>query len=301
MVVLAVNYLFQFLMLYWIYDFVVQPSVHSVQHVYSTFHARFFNSDGQFLRDVWEDAESDWDIWFKKRLCHMAFSKFLFLWLVLMLWVMVMVIEFRKNAKLLLDVFKVPACPNSHPELMIKAAGGDDEDDEDKLMVVGLTPFVRIVVFIIILIPKFVIGVALMMLGMSWLSAAESFSDLILNSLALQFVINIDECIFEALLPEAYRDDMQKVVLHLPRKKLTLREQVQEDWVQWKTSTFYFLFFSVFSFVYLKHLQFLPVIGILPYFRHDIAEACEPFLETHKTRICFGGYQSEDCFPYGGE
>jgi len=302
--VLIVNYVFQFLMLWWIADFVVQPSVHSVQHVYAEFHGRFFTADGEFMRDTWDGATSDWDVHYKKQLCHMVFSKFYFLWLVLMLWVMIMVIEFRNNTKLLVDVFKVPACPNSHPELMIRTTGGgfeETEADDDKLLVVGLTPFVRILVFLIILIPKFIIGACLMMLGMCWLSATESFSELILNSLALEFVIGIDDHLFEALLPEAYREDMKKVVLHIPRKTLTMQEQIHEDWVQWKTSTFYFLFFSVFSYCYLTHLQFLPVLGILPYFRHDIAEACEPFLEERKTRLCYGGFQSQECFLYGND
>jgi len=300
--VLIVNYFFQFLMLWWISDYVVQPSIHSVQHVYSTFHSRFFTIDGQFMRDTWDAAMSDWDVEYKKQLCHMVFSKFYFLWLVLMLWVMIMVIEFRKNAKLLLDVFRVPTCPGSHPELMIKGTGGGFEEsdaDDDKILIVGLTPKLRICVFCVILIPKFVIGVCLMVLGMSWLSATESFSELILNSLALQFVINIDESIFEALLPEAYREDMKKVVIQIPRRRGNLEERIREDWAQWKTSTFYFFFFSVFTFVYIKHLQSIPILGVLPYFRHDISDACEPFLEANKQRLCFGGFSTQECFPYG--
>lgn len=313
MAVLVVNYIFQFLMLIWISDFVVQPAVHSVQFIYSKFHERFFTVDGEFLQDAWDDATSPYDLLYKKELCHMVYSKFFFLWLILMLWVLIMVIEIRKIAKLLLDVFRVPACPSSHPELMVRAVRygntngstgsqmGDEDDDEedDKHVIVGLTPFVRIFIFCAILVPKSVIGIWLMLLGMSWLSASESFSELILNALALQFVITIDDHLFEALLPETYRESMTKVVLHIPQRALSIEEQVAEDWAAWRTSTIYFIFFSSFSFIYLANLQFLPVLGVLPYFRHDMQEACEPFLQSHKSRLCFSGLDPQACFPYG--
>merc|ERR1712217_96665 len=105
---------------------------------------------------------------------------------------------------------------------MILGSGGRNEENEydsDKLLIVGLTPFVRILVFVFILIPKFFIGFVLMMIGMTWLSATESFSELMLNSLALEFVIRIDDHLFKALLPDRYREDMLKVMLRIPRFK----------------------------------------------------------------------------------
>lgn len=303
MTLLVVNYIFQFMTLYYINDFVVQPSVHSVQFIYSKFHEKFFTVDGQFMQDAWDDATSDYDLIFKKELCHMVFSKFFFLWLVLMLWVLIMIIEFRKNAKLLIDVFRMPSCPSSHPELMVRAVGrgldAEEVSDEDKLFIVGLTPFVRLFVFGVILVPKFVIALWLTILGMGWLSATESFSNLILNALALQFVISIDDHLFEALLPETYREEMRRVVLHIPKRSLSEKEQIREDWAEWRTSTVYFVFFAVFAFLYVRGFQCLPVLGVLPYFRNDMTEACEPYLAAGKQRLCHSGFD-EGCFPYGG-
>merc|ERR1719401_2880047 len=214
---------------------------------------------------------------------------------------MIMVIEFRSNATLLINIFKVPACPNKHPELMIQGSGGNEENeyDSDKLLIVGLTPFVRILVFVFILIPKFFIGFFLMMLGMTWLSATESFSELMLNSLALEFVIRIDDHLFKALLPETYRQDMQKAMLNIPKFRKTLQEEISSETEQWRTSTFYFVFFMSFTFLYLKYLQRLPIMGVLPFFRNDIHHACEPFLQSHKSRLCSTTDSEGECFPYG--
>lgn len=299
MAVLIINYIFQFMMLYWVSDFVVQPAVHKAQYIYATYHGRFFSMDGDFEHHVWDDADAEWDILYKKELCHMVFSKFYFLWVILMLWLIIMVIEFRSNAKLLLDVFKVPSCPGTHPELMLRNIGGGLEDEDAKLLVVGLTPGVRIFIVVVILIPKFIIGFWLTIMGMCWLTVTDSFSDLILNSLALEFVICIDDHLFEALLPESYRDDMKNVVLHIPEKQLNEEEKVREDWLDWRSSSLYFIFFVGFSFTYLKYLQILPLVGVLPFFRHDLADACEPFLAEHKKRFCLGGLHAQACFPYG--
>lgn len=302
MAVLLVNYLFQFLMLFWIFDFVVQPSVHSVQKVYQQFHAEFFTDDGQFVVERWDERQTKRDLRYKDQLCHMVFSNFTFLAFVLMLWVMIMVIETRKNMKLMMDLFRVPTCPNSHPELMIKSSGGgfdDTEADDDSILIVGLTPFVRTVVILVIVLPKFIIGFSLTMMGMIWLSATESFSELILNSLALEFVISIDDHLFLALLPESYIKDMAKVKMQIPNNSHSLEEEVALDWQFWKTSTSFFIWIPTFVFTYIKCLQFLPMLGVLPYFKNDIAEACSPYLHVHKQRICQSGFVS-GCFQYGG-
>jgi hypothetical protein len=281
LLVLLVNYVFQFMMLMWINDFVVQPSVHSVQDVYMQYHGLYFTEDGIFLQDVWDQANTEHDIRYKKDLCHMVFSQFYFLWFVLMMWTMIMVIEFRSNATLLTNIFKVPACPNNHPELMIQGSGGgfeESEYDDDKLLIVGLTPFVRILVFLFILIPKFFIGFFLMMLGMTWLSATESFSELMLNSLALEFVIRIDDHLFKALLPETYRQDMQKAMLNIPKFRKTRQQEIRADYEHWRTSTFYFVFFIVFTFLYLKYMQHLPIWGFCP--------SSGMISTTHASRSC---------------
>lgn len=304
LVVLGVNYVFQFLMLFWIFDFVVQPSVHSVQKYYARYHGEFFSDEGDFQRDTWDDTNGYWDQKFKKHLCHMVFPKFTFLSFVLMLWVMHMVIEFRRSAELLADLCKLPPCPNSHPELMIEGTGGgfdETEADDDTLYVMALTPCVRCTVICLIIVPKFIIGSALTALGLIWLSATVSFSELILNSLALEFVINIDDNLYKALLPHKYRLDIQNVKMKVPHPHQTLEEQTEDDWRSWKTSTFFMLFIPCLVYSYLKYFQYLPVIGVIPDFMEDISTACEPFLIAHKTRLCASGLSSEECFEYGNQ
>lgn len=304
--VLLVNYLFQFLMLWWIFDFVVQPSVHGVQDTYARYHGEFFSKEGEFDRGRWDGRTDKGDEAFKHHLCRMAFPKYTFLCFILMLWVMIMVIEFRKNVSLLLSIYSLPVCPRSHPERMITGSGGghdETEADDDKICIEGLTPGIRTTIYLIILLPKFLIGILLCTLGLIWLSATESFPDLILNSLALEFVINVDDHLFLALLPLSYRKNLGadgKVFMKIPVKPMDIQGMVAEDWAHWKSSTFFLIFIPVLCFGYLSYLQVLPVFGVLPDFAYDIGHACEAFLEHHKQRVCENGFGKDDCFQFGG-
>lgn len=306
LMILFVNYVFQFFLLYAITEHVVQPSVHRVQAVYQQFHAKYFSEDGDFLVEHWDaDVADIGDLRYKHRLCQMVFSNILFLSVILMLWVMIMVIEARKNLQLLVDLNRLPTSRDSRTSVVsITSKGsGDGNDDEaeaeDKISIVSLTPCVRVLTILLIILPKFLINFGLTVIGMIWLSATESFSDVILNSLSLQFVVGINDHLFESCMPETYMEEIEKVVLSIPRKKLTLDEEVEQDWKSWKRSTFFFIFIPVFVFTYLKCLQFLPFIGILPYFKEDMNQACSSYLSEHTMRLCEDGF-SHECFLYGG-
>jgi len=303
MLVLLVNYMFQFLMLYWIFTYIVQPAVADVQRVYDQYHGEFFSVEGEFMHEVWNGKTTFDDARYKQDLCHVVFSRFTFLWFVLILWMTQMVIELRTNMALTADLFHIPHCPNDKAEGMIQGTGGglDETDaDDDELHVVSLTPIVRWTIVFSVVIPKLLIGFALTVMGMMWLSSTQSFSDLILNSLALEFVVRIDDNLYSALIPEHFKEDMGRVKLVYEKKQKTLEEEIHDDWVEWRTATIWLVVIPSFVFVYLKMAQGMPILGVLPYFQNDIAEACAPYLEREKMRICENGFGSERCFAFGG-
>lgn len=303
MLVLLVNYMFQFLMLFWIFTYIVQPAVADVQRVYDQYHAEFFSVEGEFMHEVWNGRTTFDDARYKRNLCHVVFSRFTFLWFVLILWMTQMVIELRNNMTLTADLFHIAHCPNDKAEGMIQGTGGglDETDaDDDELHVVSLTPIVRWTIVFSIVIPKLLIGFSLTVMGMMWLSSTQSFSDLILNSLALEFVVRIDDNLYSALIPEHFKTDMGRVKLVYEKKQKTLTEEIHDDWVEWRTATIWLVVIPSFVFVYLKLAQGMPILGVLPYFQNDIAEACAPYLEREKMRICPDGFGSERCFAFGG-
>merc|ERR1712113_1337589 len=57
-------------------------------------------------------------------------------------------------------------------------------------------------VLVFVLLPKLVIGCLLWWLGARWLAATPDFQDLVLNAIALEFVTDLDELMYEVALPK---------------------------------------------------------------------------------------------------
>merc|ERR1719311_236936 len=85
----------------------------------------------------------------------------------------------------------------------------NEGDEEDKL--VALNCMTRFFIWMLMLLPKLIIIAALFMEGCIWLAATESFADLILNSLALTFVLDIDSVIFTCFLPERMAKNLARM------------------------------------------------------------------------------------------
>ena len=60
-----------------------------------------------------------------------------------------------------------------------------------------ITTPIRWALYLILLLPKMAISMTLLTIRTVWLAATDSFADLILNAIALEFVSAIDELLFE--------------------------------------------------------------------------------------------------------
>merc|ERR1719161_349779 len=92
---------------------------------------------------------------------------------------------------------------------------------DDHNVVVKLTYLVRTLLDLVLIIPKVLIVICLTVVGTVWLAATGSFADLILNAIALEFVIVIDEVLFNSILPESLKEDIASTKLIRPRPVMT--------------------------------------------------------------------------------
>ncbi|CAE7886551.1 unnamed protein product [Symbiodinium necroappetens] len=136
---------------------------------------RVFDSDGNFLREEWEDYDG------KEDLCQIGMSSPLFYFTVVFLWVLLIVRELRTTERLARDIWSMPSCRTS-------AAMTGEDSDHHVVQVVALTPCVRTLIYFMVILPKLVICCTLMYLGCQWLTATNSFADLVMNSIAMEFV-----------------------------------------------------------------------------------------------------------------
>lgn len=288
---LAANYILQFSLLYWIYRFVALPAKHTVQELYREFHAEVFN-DGAVDEDLW----SHWGAAKHDEVCSVAFVSFDFMYALLIIWWVNMVIELRKTERLMRKFKSIKKCDLAK-DMVLK-------DEEDTILVVQLTSRVQALLWATLLIPKFVIAIALTIVGTVWLAATDSYSDLILNALALQFVVQVDELLFKGLLPESIRSDIASTKLVIPKKETSddvfVAAKDDEDQVLsgFRRSTIYTASLILVVFAFMTVGQDIPYLGVFPGNKvEDIKNACPTWYQRNAVAICRFG---KECFPVIG-
>merc|ERR1719284_459601 len=84
-----------------------------------------------------------------------------------------------------------------------------DGDGVAEKVVNGLTWAVKGTILVLVLLPRFVITCALLWLGCRWLAATNDFSDLVLNAVALEFLLMLKDLLYYVLVPDRNKRDLQ--------------------------------------------------------------------------------------------
>lgn len=280
MTALLANYSLQFAMLWWSNNMVIDPLKRGIRDVYKQFRKQCYKH-GAFSWSAWADFLQ------KEELCNIALSKTDFLAAILWIWTLTMFEELNKiihQTKVLLSIRLT-----SNPHKMV-----DKDGDLGILKIKRITPCLRAALIGILIVPKVVILVCLTMAGFVWLTATDLFADLILNAVALVFVIHIDEQIYLAMLPNSVKAQMAGTVLWSPRPAETTPEELEEE-VRTELTRCLIIMVSSITIValYLGPGQwFFP---ILPGFNGDIDILCKE-RRAIRTPICT---EDRDCFPLG--
>jgi len=286
---MCVNLGLQFVILYYVNKFIVGQAVHETQTNYARYHREVFARNGTFMQEIWEN----WDGPLLK-LCNMAVSKITFTFAIVFLWTGRMLGELRTILDLHHDVHHIKDLPaNKAPSDMVFEVMDDSTQKVEEYHLVFLNCKARMCIYVLVIIPKFLIAIILTWIGCRWLAATESFSDLILNALALEFVINIDEFMFSYFSPAAMRERLGalKIIHYLDPK-----HHPDDDYEiirAYITSLMYMMVAAVWSWVYLQKFQ-----QVLPSFQHDIHQHCDDWFDRRYEPLCRFGQQN--CFPYGG-
>jgi hypothetical protein len=225
--VLFANYFLQFGMLHFIKTFVVDPQK-EVQAA----------SGVESLLDVLVRS-------------HPAF-----LGVVLVLWTLTILIELRKVEGFISALNSLKTAASLHDMIF----PDHDSDGNETWEIKGLTKPVYWSIMIVITVPKVSIVIWLFLMGFDWLSSTVSPQNLILNALALAFVVNIDEQLFEALIPTCLKDKMQHVTLCEMKKMYATEEEehesiIQAEWASFRRSILYFFLPILVSLGYIYYMQ----------------------------------------------
>lgn len=282
-IVFAINMAIQTVLLWYIWRLLTIPGMLQAQNLYRSFHEKGFSS-GELDIDRFNAMRE------KPNLCGMALSQGLFVRVILFLWVSTNVEELRDNANKSKGTWFLPSLPEGlDTRLMVRDLPHLAEADND-FCVVCLNWKGKVGLFVLVFIPKFIIALLLTFTGCLWLMASENIGDLILNSLALAFVVKVDELIGRVFFPQKLQDHISNLALVLPCEA---DEKDADARMEKRTTEFFEAGMVLFTTIALVEIifRFQPVI---PNYAGDVGDACISFIDT-QVPWCLPG--QKECFP----
>merc|ERR1712190_387168 len=76
-----------------------------------------------------------------------------------------------------------------------------EEQEANTVVLRGLTMPFKAMLFFTIFLPRILIDLVLLWLGCRWLAATASFSDVLLNAIALEFILLLKDLVYNAVVP----------------------------------------------------------------------------------------------------
>jgi len=285
---MAANLVLQFMLLNYIGSYVVEPAVRHVQTLYQDFHTEVFDADGHILADAWGDYAA------KDRVCQITMADRWFYYIILFLWALRILDELRKIHRSLDDIWYCKSCASG--EDMLEFTEDKSGDGAGVCLITHLTGFMRWMLVLLVILPRTFIALRLLVLGCRWLSASASFADMVLNALALVFVTDIDELLYNSILPAALKKQIADTNFFFVEEPQTKQHVDSKEWVHFRRTLCWLLATFLFLFVYGEYVQ-----SVLPNDLNDLRLHCMEFVTSSQTPICTAlswGGKSEECYPY---
>eukprot|EP00929_Paragymnodinium_shiwhaense_P055232 TRINITY_DN27689_c0_g2_i1.p1 TRINITY_DN27689_c0_g2~~TRINITY_DN27689_c0_g2_i1.p1 ORF type:complete len:395 (-),score=60.18 TRINITY_DN27689_c0_g2_i1:128-1312(-) len=263
--------------------FVSAKAVHDIRDAYDIFEKEMywehtFSANGKHrgkgkMKDVsvfynmTQDDQSD--------VCRIPLSQPTFFFAVLFIWSLTCLTEVKKSHRL----FEILVWQVSTIDSMAGALQ-KDENDPEHYVIFGITKGVKAVIVLLVIVPRLFITCFLLWLGCRWLLATNNFCDLILNAVALEFILVLKELIYTALLPARSKVDLSRTSIHTERKEST-------DLSHFLGS----LVWGVVAATWVVSYMGIPghwsgLQQVLPGYNWDIRDVCEPWVNW---RYCVNG------------
>ena len=177
-----------------------------------------------------------------------------FMFATLTLWWITMLNEFRKNEQLLGTLSQVRRTDN----IAEMVAVGED----GMVRFRRLTSPVRWTLYMVLVVPKISICIGLLLIGTVWLTATDSYGDLILNAIALESVIQVDELLFSAMLPSFICERIEESKFVMPAQgEQSVMQKRQTFYNGYRRSFIYYFGVCTMVCVFLTYGKQLPFLG----------------------------------------
>jgi len=231
LLLLALCLAIQVLLLVYVKRFVSARAVHDVRVTYDAFEDAMYHGntwvaterpeerrgDGgphgpHFDLSVFESLDRDLQV----ACCNISLSQPVFFFAILFVWTLTCVAEIRKCKDLLESlILQTETC-----EDMSRCLVDTDDGDIDgmrRFVIARLTRSMKVTLTLTVLVPRFSITCYLLWVGCRWLLGTTDFSELIMNSVALEFILRLKDVIYLAIVPRRNMIDLENTEIRPTR------------------------------------------------------------------------------------
>lgn len=205
----------------------------------------------------------------KKEVCHVPFSQPAFFMVVLFIWALTCTAEFRRGTDMFRSLIMVTPTVATLEETL-RPAVLDDPTKVNKKVVVGLTWRMKVFITWMIVLPRLGLTTVLLWLGSRWLAATNNFGDLIMNTVALEFILLLQYVLYKAVVPARNKRDCMNIEV-LP----THREEPAGLMV-FACSFLWLVLALTWTVLYTYYWQ-----QVLPEYNWDVRDICAEWLFFH--------------------
>lgn len=254
---------------------VTPDAVREVRQGYSHYQAHMYNKTVLTVNGFHRGVPETFDIHrfetlspdTQQNICNFSLSQPRFLFAILLLWVLTCVRYIRKNLNFSARLFVIPMDIKS-----MASKGVYKESEDGKNVVVKITWLVKAFVLVFVQMPCLVMNLVLLWIGCRWLVATLGFGEILLNAIALEFVLFLHEIIYHAAVPMSLRKQLERVVIpHAKGCAPNYPVELEGPSCCNMFGTFSCLIVAIiFTWCYINYFQ-----QVLPEYRWDIATACE--------------------------
>lgn len=209
LVLQILNLYMQFNILMEVEALIARPAMAHAQHLYREFTEQCYGTDPEsyvYSHEV-ETHFQAWEDQGKAELCAFPMTSPQFFIIILLIWTFFLWHELKQTAYFSYHLLKLERPATGRVTFL-------EQGDSFLITHVGL--FLKAWITISVLLPKFGIAFLLWYIGARWLTATAGIDNLVLNSLALTFICELDELIFRTCVSETTKACLEKTKLPLP-------------------------------------------------------------------------------------
>jgi hypothetical protein len=201
--------------------------------------------------------------------CRIPFSQPYFFGTVLLIWTARCIFELRNAYSLQMTLMMLRT--TSDMKYALKHTD-DEEEDPDDVYIRAMTLTFKIGLTILTFIPRVFVCLFLLWVGCRWLLATTAFSDLILNAVALEFIMDIKEGLYNAFMPFRNKRDLDNTKIQPYPAKMAADVWTFINTVAWLIVAFLWVVF------YMGWPGYAGFQQVLPGYNWDVHAVCTQWI-----------------------